>query len=136
MLPHGFSSLRLPGQHYSATHIGNELFSHLPSPEIGSLLQGFLFTLSRTIITHITSVINSATISSHIWNSNAVITFETNSYPRQSHNLIHFAYQERNDHSSFNSLTILVRFLHTFFFFCEKGRALIKITKFIPRIRI
>ena len=121
MLPHGFSSLRLPGQHYSATHIGTELSSHhLPSPHIGSLLQGFLFTLSRTIITHITSVINAATISSHIWNSNAVITFETNSYPRQSHNLIHFAYQERNGHSTFNSLIIWERFLRTFFFFVRR----------------
>ena len=136
MLPHGFSSLRLPGQHYSATHIGTVLFSHPLSPHIGSFLQSFLFTLSRSIITHITSVINAATIFSHIWNSNAGITFETNSYPRQSHNLIHSAYQERNDHSNFNSFSILVRFLHTFFFFCEKGRALIKITKFIPCIRI
>ena len=126
MLPygfHGFFTARLPGQHYSATRIGTELFSHPPpppSPHIGSLLQGFLFTLSRTIITHITSVKNATTISSHIWNSNAVITFETNSYPRQSHNLIHSAYQERNDHSNFNSLTILVRFLQTFFFFVRR----------------
>ena len=123
MLPHGFHGFftaRLPGQHYSATHIGSELFSHPLSPHIGSLLQGFLFTLSRTIITNITSVINATTISSHIWNSNAVITFETNSYPRQSHNLIHSAYQERNDHSNFNSLTILVRLLHTFFFFVRR----------------
>ena len=108
MPPHGFSSLRLPGQHYSSTHIGTELFSHPPSPHIGSLLQGFLFTR------HVYG------ISSHIWNSNAVITFETNSYPRQSHNLIHSAYQERNDHSNFNSFTILVRFLHTFFFFVRR----------------
>ena len=120
MLPHGFSSLRLPGQHYSATHIGTVLFSHSPSPHIGSLVQSFLFTLSRSIITHITSVINAATIFSHIWNSNAGIIFETNSYPRQSHNLIHSAYQERNDHSNFNSFSILVRFLHTFFFFVRR----------------
>ena len=119
MLPHGFSSLRLPGQHYSATHIGAELFSHTP-PHIGSLPQGFLFTQSRTIITHINSVIHAATISSDIWNSNAVITFETNSYPRQSHYLIHSAYQERNDHSDFNSLTILLRFLNTFCFLVRR----------------
>ena len=80
----------------------------------------FLIHPASTIITHIISVINAATISSHIWNSNAVITFETNSYPRQSHNLIHSAYQERNDYSNFNSLTILVRFLHTFLFFVRR----------------
>ena len=30
MPPHGFSSLRLPGQYHSATHISTDLFSHTP----------------------------------------------------------------------------------------------------------
>ena len=79
------------------------LLTSSPSPR-------FHFFQSHTTITYVTTHDIRNLYFFHIWHTNVVTTFETNSYPRQYYLQIYSATSTRQEH-----ISIWVRFLKTFF---------------------